>query len=597
MSVQGVVNGPATRMTRSKRSAHPGEGEGEDNAMSDAPQHVSKHAKQAPAASAAAALAPVQPLGTRNVLRNISNAQPEAANGKHAAHVPAKKAAAAPIPSRHAPAALVEEIVDDASEHSDKVLTRAQRAAVATDKSRNGVAQGPSLKKAATRAAGHSSSSVTSTRSTTSSRVAANGHAAAAVSAVPEDEDEDMGAEREDSQQPGLKRRLRSHAASVQPAHEAEEEEEDEDYDESTHDHVRHIADEPIAMNEEDADEHAQLDEIELLRNKPVPHAHHKHATAHLHVAPTAAAAAASIAEHAPIAPAAVVPAAATASSASAAAAPAAPVALADQASWLQCRDDPCQEYADSIYQHLRATELLNFPDPAYMETVQGDLTHAMRSILVDWLVEVALEYKLGSQSLFLGVAFLDRFLSRQAIDRSRLQLVGVSALLLAAKYWEIWPPAIEEFVYISDNTYTKQEVLHMESVLLQTLQFKLTAPTSWEFSRRFCKAAHADRTTECLVDYLLELMLQEAASLSFRPSVVAASALFLALYTRHLPPWSERLETQTGIRVEELQACVRTLHALYVKTCIGQHTLRAVKDKYAQEHMCKVSLIQPRNM
>ena len=128
------------------------------------------------------------------------------------------------------------------------------------------------------------------------------------------------------------------------------------------------------------------------------------------------------------------------------------------------------------------------------MDSVQGDLTHAMRSILIDWMVEVAEEYTLAPQALFLAVAYLDRFLSKQVIDRSRLQLVGVTALLLAAKYWEIYPPAIDEFVHISDHTYTKLEVLAMENALL-------TAPTSWEFSRKFCKAAGAHKQTEKLVD------------------------------------------------------------------------------------------------
>lgn len=113
----------------------------------------------------------------------------------------------------------------------------------------------------------------------------------------------------------------------------------------------------------------------------------------------------------------------------------------------------------------------------------------------------MAEEYSLASQSLFLAVAYLDRFLSKQSIDRSRLQLVGVTSLLLSAKYWEIYPPAIDEFVYISDSTYTKAEVLAMENALLTTLKFKLTSPTSWEFSRRFCKAANADKQTETLVD------------------------------------------------------------------------------------------------
>lgn len=91
--------------------------------------------------------------------------------------------------------------------------------------------------------------------------------------------------------------------------------------------------------------------------------------------------------------------------------------------------------------------------------------------------------------------------------------------------------------------------------------------------------------------------MLQESPSLTFRPSIIAASALFLSLYTLHLTPWSERLEIHTGIRVEELQTCVRIMHTIYVKTCVGQNTLRAVKEKYAADAVMQVALIKPRNM
>jgi cyclin A len=273
------------------------------------------------------------------------------------------------------------------------------------------------------------------------------------------------------------------------------------------------------------------------------------------------------------------------------------PLSPSEQASWQQCLSDPCQEYSDSIYQHLRATELLHFPDPLYMDTVQGDLTHAMRSILCDWLCEVAEEYKLSSQTLFLSVSYIDRFLSRVPIDRTKLQLVGVTAMLLASKYWEIYPPAIDEFVYISDNTYRKEEVLQMENALLTALKFQLTTPTSWEFSRRFCRAANADKQTEMLVDYFLELFLQESSSLRFRPSLCAASAVFLSRYTLGLSPWTQRLEVQSGVRVEEMQRCVREMHSIYVKTCAGQNQLKAVRQKYAEEKRMRVADIKPRNM
>lgn len=67
------------------------------------------------------------------------------------------------------------------------------------------------------------------------------------------------------------------------------------------------------------------------------------------------------------------------------------------------------------------------------METVQSDVTANMRSILVDWLVEVAEEYKLVSDTLYLTISYIDRFLSFNAINRQRLQLLGVSSMLIAS--------------------------------------------------------------------------------------------------------------------------------------------------------------------
>lgn len=67
-----------------------------------------------------------------------------------------------------------------------------------------------------------------------------------------------------------------------------------------------------------------------------------------------------------------------------------------------------------------------------YIEKVQKDVTANMRGILVDWLVEVAEEYKLQSDTLYLGVSYIDRFLSSNVVTRQKLQLVGVSAMLIA---------------------------------------------------------------------------------------------------------------------------------------------------------------------
>jgi cyclin A len=72
-------------------------------------------------------------------------------------------------------------------------------------------------------------------------------------------------------------------------------------------------------------------------------------------------------------------------------------------------------------------------PAADYLEAVQADVTASMRAILVDWLVEVADEYKLLADTLYLTVSYVDRFLSANPLGRKRLQLLGVAAMLIAA--------------------------------------------------------------------------------------------------------------------------------------------------------------------
>lgn len=98
-------------------------------------------------------------------------------------------------------------------------------------------------------------------------------------------------------------------------------------------------------------------------------------------------------------------------------------------------------------------------PDPRYMENRQQDMTPHMRAILVDWLVEVAMEYRLCSDTLHLTVALLDRFLSAVPVSRDQLQLAGIACMWAAAKYEEIYAPSAREFCFITDNTYTPQQV------------------------------------------------------------------------------------------------------------------------------------------
>lgn len=246
-----------------------------------------------------------------------------------------------------------------------------------------------------------------------------------------------------------------------------------------------------------------------------------------------------------------------------------------------------CATMACDIYKHLRATEAKKRPSMDFMERVQKDINASMRAILVDWLVEVAEEYRLVPDTLYLTINYLDRYLSGNTMDRQRLQLLGVACMMIAAKYEEICAPQVEEFCYITDNTYFKEEVLQMESAVLNYMKFEMTAPTAKCFLRRFVRAAQGvneapSMQLECLANYLAELSLLEYNMLCYAPSVIAASAIFLAKYIL-IPskrPWNSTLRHYTHYQPCDLSDCVKALHSL---CCNGQSSsLPAIREKYS---------------
>ncbi|KAL7236493.1 hypothetical protein ACSBR1_019729 [Camellia fascicularis] len=255
--------------------------------------------------------------------------------------------------------------------------------------------------------------------------------------------------------------------------------------------------------------------------------------------------------------------------------------------------DDP-QKRADTplIYQHLHSLEVeeKRRPLPNYMEKVQNDINQTMRDILLDWLVEVAEEYKLVSDTLYLTVSYIDRFLSHHAVSKNKLQLLGVSCMLVASKYEEISPPHVEDFCYITDNTYTKEERLYMfRGVIVQVVKMEI-------FTRTFQENCNfVDLQMEFLGCYLAELSLLDYGCLRFLPSLVAASAIFLSRFTIEpkIHPWNLALENYSGYSPSELKECVLAIHDLQLS---GRGiSFEAVRDKYMQHKFkCVTALSSP---
>ena len=153
----------------------------------------------------------------------------------------------------------------------------------------------------------------------------------------------------------------------------------------------------------------------------------------------------------------------------------------------------------------------------------------SMRAILIDWLVEVAEEYMLLSDTLYICIKYVDRFLSARVVPRRDLQLVGCACLLLAAKYEEQFAPGVDEFVIISEKSYDRKEILKMEVTVLKELNYRLTVCTAKTFLRRFQRAACTTGIEKHLSNYLAELTLMCYDLMNCPPDIIAASCIYLA--------------------------------------------------------------------
>lgn len=252
-------------------------------------------------------------------------------------------------------------------------------------------------------------------------------------------------------------------------------------------------------------------------------------------------------------------------------------------------------EYFNDIYKYLRESELKRLPKSNYM-TKQPDISHSMRSILVDWLVEVAEEYKLQTETLYLAVAYIDRFLSYMSVQRSKLQLVGTACMFIAAKYEEIYPPDVGEFVYITDDTYNKRQVLRMEHLVLKVLGFDLSGPSANVFLSQMSELSKTKEKTKHLAMFLSELsLLHGDRFLKFSPSLMAAASLALArhsLGSSSAEVWTSELASFTGYQVEDFRECLLALHSMWGEAAASPQ--QAINEKYKSSKYHSVSELSP---
>lgn len=255
---------------------------------------------------------------------------------------------------------------------------------------------------------------------------------------------------------------------------------------------------------------------------------------------------------------------------------------------------ESAQEYATDITDHLFREQAAAAASASYIET-QPDINVKMRTILIDWLIEVHWKHHLRSETLHLTLNLIDRYLTMRPVERKRLQLVGVVAMLVASKFEEITPPDIDFCIYIAANAYTREDVLAMECLMLTTLDFKIVVPTVAHFLPLFLTANECEEVHSWLAQYIIELGLLDIRMLQYTPShrVSAAVLLSNALLCRR-DAWPPTMVQLSCLTASALRGCVEVLQELLETDHAGvEGWPKAIRKKFSSVRCHEVALME----
>lgn len=242
------------------------------------------------------------------------------------------------------------------------------------------------------------------------------------------------------------------------------------------------------------------------------------------------------------------------------------------------------------LYQEEKTQETIPLYD--YMK-YQPDLQWTMRAILFDWISDSAETLELDLETVFITTHIIDCFLSRKQVKRTELQLLGVSALLIATKFQEKYCIQPNDLAEMTQNAYTPEEIRNLETTILAELNFDVYNSSSLLFFETLAKLLKFSQRQRHLGWLFLEGTLLNAQILYFKPSTVAFACAYIVMKMsgmNHSKLYDLVMFKETGLK-EFVKECARTL-CNSMKN-LSKSKLIAIKNKYKKEkYNCVYDLI-----
>ena len=263
------------------------------------------------------------------------------------------------------------------------------------------------------------------------------------------------------------------------------------------------------------------------------------------------------------------------------------------------------KDYINIIYYNLLEEENIELkPKPiyTYMKN-QKEINDQMRSILVDWIIDVHHKFGFTDETLFMTVLIIDRYSSVEQITRIKYQCLGITALMIACKHEEINVPKVEDFIYITDNAYTKDEVFQMENDVLSKLNFSLLYPSPIKFYEYLSLHFNFPKKYHMLGKYLMESFLLDLNYIKYKPSIISCACTYIVMKFFKMSNYRQSYEKKFYLVDENVNTicsgfgvkdCAQDI-CLYVDN-INNTNLLSCQKKYAKTEFESVSILISNN-
>jgi len=240
-------------------------------------------------------------------------------------------------------------------------------------------------------------------------------------------------------------------------------------------------------------------------------------------------------------------------------------------------------DYIFEIWRNLLEGELSQpcLPKAEEIMKAQKELNFETRAILLDWLIDVQIHFKCSEETLFLSFSIIDRYLAQVNISKNRLQLMGITAFLIACKYEEIYPPFLKDLVNITDKTFSAAEILQMEFEIFSLLKFDFTYPTCISFFQMISHQFNFSIVDFNYGCYLMEIFALHPGFNKYLPSIIALAIAYIILKSKKYEKYRIIYQlVNHGYSENDLKLCAREVYDFF--EIFSTLKFRAVINKYS---------------